>query len=186
MTSFLSTWRNMKQIIIKNGYPRSGKTSFSEYLSEISQEKVFDYSFVTDIKRIADSIGCDGGKTAKGRKFLSDLADIAEEYNNYCSNSIINACNTIDYVLGDYIFCVDVRRPKDIHNLYHRLKENYNVLTLFIDRPSVSDNKQSNTADSEVKAYDYDVTIDNSMDLLWYKRNITNFYADLIGGKFEK
>ena len=62
------------EIFIINGSGGCGKDTFVELFSKhYGPDKVWNYSSVDKVKRIAKEIGWTGAKTEKDRKFLSDL-----------------------------------------------------------------------------------------------------------------
>lgn len=175
----------MKYIFIINGKPRSGKDTFVNILRDTSNYPVFEYSIVSRIKEIAPVFGWNGKKDFKGRKLLADLVDVADNYNDFCFNSVIEKEEVISQVKDIFIYCIHSRRPKDIKKfVQHYTKDNYKVITIFIQRDSISNKKESNTADSDVLDYTYDYYIENNDESnLWeqeFKYNIELFYKDVM------
>ena len=72
-----------QRIFIINGSGGVGKDTFVElFTKHYGEEKVWNYSSVDKVKRIAKEIGWTGTKTEKDRKFLSDLKLLTTEYND--------------------------------------------------------------------------------------------------------
>ena len=78
----------MVKVIICNGRPGVGKTTFQEmcqiYAREEWENKIrVDITSTVDfVKDIAKQCGWDGTKDLKNRKFLSDLKDLLTEWND--------------------------------------------------------------------------------------------------------
>ena len=175
----------MRYIFIINGFPRSGKDTFVDILSEISNLPIFQASWVEKIKLMAQSQGWDGKKNYKGRKLLSDLADSNDDK---CFKFVTDKEKMISAVKNDFIYCIHARRPKNIQELVQyytkACTDMYKVITVCIERKSVQNRKQSNTADLEIHDFIYDYYIHNDYENdNWkneFKENIKIFYNDLI------
>lgn len=140
------------KVILINGSGSWGKDTFVECCKEIETTNIFNLSTVDFVKKIATLCGWDGTKSEKNRKFLSDLKDLLEEWNDV-PNTIIN--NNISYIFGSIIF-IHVREPKNLT----QLKAKYNATTVLINNPNI-EQITSNHADAEVMNYNYDYIIDN-------------------------
>ena len=165
----------MIKVVVVNGRPESGKTTFEKkcrelveasstfWFDETKQMEVAMISTVDFIKQIATECGWDGVKTPRNRKFLSDLKDLLTEWNDVPYQKILEH---IDYmrVFGngyDWILFVDCREPKEIQ----KLKERLNATTVLVRRLGDEMNETSNHADANVFEYEYDYTIKNYGDL---------------------
>ena len=204
----------MKYIVLLNGFPRSGKNTFIDYiykytydsynypmLNQVNNEEqdsilreelyrknwlsVFDISFVTEIKKIAkEHLGWNGSKEEKDRKFLSDFANLTQEYNNFCINSIIKKEEIISSVKNNFIYIIDIRNPEYISNLYQyfSLKGfSYTVCSVFIERNDTIKQYQ-NKDDNNVLDYSYDYYIDNNSDIINFYSGIETFFNKFIFG----
>ena len=176
----------MVKIVVVNGMPGSGKTTFEEMCEEICDPffKVPGFvkgnilcvdicSTVDFVKRVARICGWDGTKTLKNRKFLSNLKDLLTEWNDVPFKQIetrAKARMNTEAAL-DWILFVDCREPAEIQ----KLKEGLNATTVLIRRPSVENKETSNHADSEVFNYDYDLNIYNEYGLDELKILAENF-----------
>lgn len=147
----------MKMIVV-NGSPGSGKTSFAKCCASILKEKfpnceILRTSVVEPIKKIARDLGWDGEKDAKGRQFLADIKDALDDYCGY-THQFINKTSKLPY---DFIF-IDARSDYDISyaELIHKAK------SVYIERLIKEDNEFDNHADMKVKDYEYDYIIDNN------------------------
>lgn len=151
------------KIILVNGMPESGKTTFEKLLKlyglHICHLNVNILSSITPIKEIAKEIGWKGTKTPKDRKFLSDLKDLCTEYNDYPVYWLRSKIIAIDeFHCGNMIFLVDIREPDEIE----RLKKEWNAKALLMRRAAVENNRQSNHADMNVFNCEYDYIIENN------------------------
>ena len=92
----------MIKVVVVNGRPESGKTTFEEkckelvnasstfWLDENKRMMVDVISTVDFIKQIAIECGWDGVKTPRNRKFLSDLKDLLTEWNDVPFNATLD------------------------------------------------------------------------------------------------
>lgn len=149
----------MKQVIIINGYGGVGKDTFVNFCANRIATK--NYSSVTEIKKIAQLLDWDGGKTEKDRKFLSDLKLLATEYSDFpfrcISKQIDNFMKQNEYELL-FIHIRDIPEIKRVVEKYPFVK------TLLITNSNVQP-ITSNVADANVMNYNYTYTIDNSYGL---------------------
>lgn len=169
----------MNHILIINGFKQSGKNTFVTLLRKITQTHILEYGMADRIKNLATIFGWDGEKDAKGRKLLADLIDVTGEYNDFPFNSVV------DYLPEkekNCIYCIHSRRSVDIQKFvdYYKGKEGYEIYTIFIERDNMSDQLESNTADSGVQDYLYDYYIDNNESLEEFKDNIEIFYKEVL------
>lgn len=171
------------RVVIINGKPGVGKTTFEDICAEIIGHAYCNKrSTVDKIKEIAKEGGWDGVKDAAGRKLLSDLKDIFTEYNNMPMNDILLYLKGWEddlayYNVGDHphILFVDDREPEHIEKLKNKL----NAITVLIRRPGDEEIETSNHADENVFEYDYDYYIDNDKDLDRLKQMATIFVNSL-------
>ena len=160
---------NGLRVVIVNGRPGVGKTTFEDICGEIVGNAYYNKrSTVDKIKEIAKEGGWNGVKDASGRKLLSDLKDIFTEYNNMPMNDILLYLKGWEDDLAYYnvgyhphILFVDDREPEHIE----KLKNTLNATTLLIRRPGDEDIGASNHADENVFDYEYDWIINNDGDL---------------------
>lgn len=142
-----------KKIIVINGTGGSGKDTFVSYCKKYCN--IFNFSSIDKIKEIAATMGWDGGKTEKDRKFLSDLKSLASNYNDLPFNCIKESVDEF-YASDSDIMFIHIREPKEIK----RVVDEYNALSLLIKRKNYELIK-SNTSDANVENYDYDYIIEN-------------------------
>lgn len=166
-------YSNGLRVVIVNGKPGVGKTTFEKLARDILGEAFCECrSTVDKVKEIAMYAGWNGEKDLKSRKFLSDLKDICTEYNDMPVTDIIKWLNMWEADLRYYnvsnqphVLFIDDREPEHIQ----RLKEKLDAITVLIRRPGDEDIETSNHADEEVFNYDYDWTIYNNGDLEDFK-----------------
>ncbi|MDV3427646.1 MAG: hypothetical protein LIR50_11600, partial [Bacillota bacterium] len=141
------------KVVIVNGMPESGKTTFEHMCEDIiGSEMCLIYSTIDPIKQIATTIGWDGTKTPRNRKFLSDLKDLLTEFNDYSLHSVENQIEKFENGIKlfdiqgfPHVAFVDCREPGEIE----KLKKALNAVTLLIRRPNVN-MEFSNHADANV------------------------------------
>lgn len=158
------------KIVVVNGAPESGKTTFENlcnYLIEAYPHKYgintcFVFSTINFVKEVAKFCGWNGEKTPENRRFLSDLKDLLTEWGDVPIRKIekgIRNFNISEYSDSTLIF-IDSREPKEIK----RLQNKWGATSILVRRP----NHQilaSNHADAEVENYKYDYIIENDGSL---------------------
>ena len=102
-------------------------------------------------------MGWDGTKDEKSRKFLSDLKDLADEFNDFSTICIENKIKEFMSADAEILF-LHMREPDQIQSFQQKYK---NALSLLIrnDRINVV---TSNHADKNIFKYLYDMELDNS------------------------
>ena len=149
------------KIFIINGYPRSGKDTFCEFIDKNYHKPTFTLSTVDWIKKVAAHCGWDGQKDLRGRKLLSDLKDILIEYDDLPFKKICKDFVDIGYEDEELTFVRLCRETKEIQ----KLKEFFNAKTILVDRPQCAEDNKSNHADMLVNDYEYDIIIKNETTL---------------------
>ena len=156
-------------IYVINGSAQSGKDTFCQMVSKFTGEnftKVF--STVELVKQAARDFGWDGEKTARARKFLSDLKDLLTDWDDIPYKDIerkIRSANADwEYFGIDTSRCaifVMCREPEEIRKFVDRM----GARTILIRRREAEDRSASNHADAEVLNYKYDIEIENNGSL---------------------
>lgn len=162
------------KILCINGSPTAGKDSFVAFCGGENQG-IYSYSMVDGVKEIARRVHWDGSKELRDRKFLSDLKDLVDDYNDFSfknvESKISGAYNYYSRYWIDYnneekeaIFFVHAREPKDIQ----RWKDEHGARALIIRRTDV-EGEYGNHADDQVFDYEYDYCIWNNetLDMLY-------------------
>ena len=165
-----------------SGAPRSGKNLFVSLVAEaLGQDRVYETSTVEVVKDIAKYCGWTGEKSLKDRKFLSDLKDILEEWNDLSYRSIKRFVEdtywwTINYpqLWEKVVIFVHAREEKDIN----RLKKDYGAKSILIRNPIAESTTYSNHADKNVLNSDYDIDIFNSNNSIEEFREIVKFFTE--------
>ena len=185
----------MKQVFIINGSGGVGKDAFVEIAMCSDKCIVRNYSSVTKVKEIARSIGWNGSKSEKDRKFLSDLKLLTTEYNDMPLNDmkkfvsgfmadskdpILN--NVIEHKLPKIVF-LHIREPEEIARALNEFEE-YNAKSIIVKRESVK-HITSNMADANVFNFDYDVTIHNNGTLEELVKKVADFINDVLSNSLK-
>ena len=176
---------NLKAFII-NGSGGSGKDTFCKYIEQLATEKdrlcyVESIYTSTPAKQWAKKMGWDGSKFPSDRRFLCNLKDMLDYWNNATYNHIKD-CFSSYYVTKFYhcynksIFFIHAREEKDIVwiKLYCQNKGIF-CKSILIKRPNVT--KKGNHADDNVEQYiNYDYTILNNGTLENFKKKAQDFF----------
>jgi len=176
------------KIILVNGMPESGKTTFEKFCQEelyINYDIPCEiYSTINPIKNIAKKIGWNGKKTPKDRRFLSDLKDLCTKYSDYSISWIKSKINTdleFYHTKEEIIFFIDTREPEEIE----RLKKEWGAKALLVRRATVENKEHSNHADANVFQYEYDYIIKNIGTLEDLKKIAKNFIMKIENEEWE-
>ena len=155
----------MVKVVIINGYPQSGKSTFVDMCKKSRKKICFEISTVDYIKELAKELGWDGTKTPKNRKFLSDLKDLLAEWNDIPYQKVakeIRIIKTQTKLYGgeceDFVVFIHCREPEEIA----RFKQDFDATTVIVKRDASVEKEQFNHADLEVENFNYDVTILNN------------------------
>lgn len=164
-----------KQVIISNGSGTSGKDTFVEMLNLIKPNIAYKYSSIDLVKKCAEILGWNGGKTEKDRKFLSDLKLLATDYNNAPFNDIKAIVKDFkDNKIETELLFIDIREPDEIDKA---VKE-FNAISLLVRRKNAP-KINSNMADANVENYDYNYIINNDGTLEDLKGQAIIFLKEL-------
>jgi len=162
----------VKKVIIINGSGGIGKDEFVEAVSKYTN--VVNCDSVKIIKDMATLAGCDGKKTEKDRKFLSDLKALVMAYSDmpfrYVSNSIDNFLR-FDFNIKNALIFLHIREPKEIK----RVVDKYGAITVLIRNKKVK-KIESNDSDANVENYDYDFIVKNNTSLIDLEEKARTFF----------
>lgn len=172
----------MIQIIVVNGMPGCGKTTFERYCMKELAPYADMYSTVDFVKEVAAMCGWDGTKTLENRAFLSDLKDLLTKWNDIpfkkVEDKAIQFENELScWGLNDkvaYLF-VDCREPNEIQ----RLCDELGAISVCVRRSEVENKETSNHADRNVLNYKYDYTLYNEDNLSHFYNVIDDFLTVL-------
>lgn len=191
---------NVTNVIIINGTGGSGKSTFCTYCREFASEErmkgkfyggrllpsVVELSTIDYVKSIATSTGWDGKKDDRGRAYLSALKDAMEAYDHIPSrrvmDSIKRAAKQVEHVQSfTYLFFVNIREPDNIAFFTDLCEsEGYPCHSMILTNPSVAP-IQTNHADKNVNAYDYNYGVVNSGTLDELKNVARSFLLCTLG-----
>lgn len=150
------------KVIVINGSGGAGKDLFVKLFQSFYPD-TFNISMIDAVKHMAIDFGWDKDKDEAGRRFLSDLKDVWERYNDGPYEAITWRIEQIQLLYNlrnkdtkSLIIFVHAREPKDIE----RLVSDYNAYTILIRRPA-TDGRFHNHADANVTEWDYDFVYDN-------------------------
>ena len=166
------------KIVIVNGYPCSGKDLLCKFAYE-NRGKVYTYSTIDEVKKLAKIIGWDGQKDERGRKFLSDLKDAMTTYDDLPRKFILKQISkTMETYRNkedsEVIFLVQMREPAEIK----RWVELHNAKAVFVMRSNM-DKKWGNHADDNVFDYPYDYYLFNNSTIEKWAETAINFIDEI-------
>lgn len=167
----------MVKVIIVNGRPGSGKTTFEQFCQKwhYDDEIVAIVSTVDFVKEVALTCGWDGTKTPHNRKFLSDLKDLLTQWNDIPFKKIAKRVEFYRQMEGGHFLFIDCREPEEIE----KLKKAFNATTVLIRRPQQENEETSNHADANVFDYEYDVELYNEYGLAELEVMAARFINDI-------
>lgn len=156
-----------------------GKDTFVELCQkELKYGTIENISTVDLVKEAARILGWNGVKDEKGRKFLSDLKDLACQYSDlsskYIKETIENSSKLDKTKYETKAIFVHCREPEEID----KLKKEFSAITLLITNNRVKP-VESNHADREVQNYDYDYVIENNESLLDLTKESVKFLKEI-------
>lgn len=154
------------KILCINGQGGVGKDSFVNFCGS-ARRGVFNFSMVDGIKEVARRAKWNGSKDLKDRKFLSDLKDLIDEYNDFSfrevEENITRSFKYYDRYWRDFtdnkvepVFFIHAREPKDIQ----RWKDEHGARAVIVRRNEI-EGEYGNHADDQVFDFDYDYIVYN-------------------------
>lgn len=163
--------------MIVNGLPGSGKTTMEMIIKEYFKENlnVCIHSSIDDVKKVAQSIGWDGTKNGKNRKFLSDLKKLLNEFNDFSLQKLCEVYESLKKENQNSLLLIDCREPDEIK----KLVKQFNAITLCIKRSSCENIEFSNDSDKNVYNYNYDYYIYNNGSLEELKDKTIKLVMDI-------
>lgn len=174
------------KIIVINGQGGAGKDEFVGFCG-YEDEGIYNFSMVDGIKQVAETMGWTGSKLSKDRKFLSDLKDLASEYNDYPFQYTLKEVKEAvkDYrryhdLSNEFICFIHARELEDIDRWVY----DYDARALVIRRPEV-EGSFGNHADDNVFEVDYDYEVWNTGSLYQLKETAENFIAKIREEEWE-
>ena len=165
----------MVKVVICNGRPLSGKTTFQQEVSMAlwDDESTFSASISTVdfVKRVAHCAGWDFDKTPENRKFLSDLKRLLAEWNDSPYQEVVKMIKKYQNSDGQWILFVDSREPAEIE----RFKRDFNATTILVRRLGDETQETSNESDANVFNYNYDFEVKNYGDMDFLRQEAYRF-----------
>lgn len=157
----------MTDILIMNGTGGSGKGTVAEYLKELFEFEIKEYSSIDYVKSVATStFGWNGIKDVAGRNLLATIKQAMIAYNDLPTKKVIKEIEwATNY--GVDILIVDIREPDEIEKLvvYCNLQKiqcvTCRVINTLVEEQAARSGL-SLTGDRLYGKYDYDVEIDNN------------------------
>ena len=187
MTMDFSKFNN--KIILINGSGGSGKSTFCSLCKEIVNDiipniniKVYEFSTIDWPKEVARFCGWQGQKTEKDRKFLSDLKEALERWDNSPELKVFQKLLEFNEDKENYyIVFVNCREPKNILNFIKKNQEilNWEIYTLLIKNNNIPQ-IISNIGDASVYNYNYDKIINNDKSLNELKQEAKKYLEEII------
>lgn len=169
------------KIIVINGMPQSGKSTFVGFCMDELGCWGREVSTVDFVKKIAEECGWDKTKTPENRKFLSDLKDLLTDWGDVPYKKIMEdkkvwefSFEQFDIPTKDCFLFIHCREPKEIQKFVDRV----GAETLLIRRASVEGQEQSNHADADVFNFKYDYEIVNDGELKDLKDKAKKFLKE--------
>lgn len=162
----------MKQILVVNGYPRSGKDTLALLLGKYKEVQVF--SSVDPIKEVALTLGWDGNKDEAGRKFLASLKKCCVEYDDLPLKWLLDKCTTFKSGSAE-VLVLFVRESEEIQ----KLRQKVNIVTVFVTNNRVK-NVVSNPSDANISTDGYDIYLDNNGTLEDFEAEIKSKVVEVL------
>ena len=105
-----------KHILIVNGYPCAGKTTFEQIIAKKYPSIIF--SSIDPIKKIAKDIGWDGKtKTESLRNLLSSIKKATTEFNDYPFKATSRVIEDFFNDKNTKFLMIDIREPEEIRKI---------------------------------------------------------------------
>lgn len=174
------------KILCINGQGGTGKDTFVSFCGK-KKDGIFNYSMVDGIKELARLGRWSGAKELKDRKFLSDLKDLFDNYNDFSFQDVLKnitddslICELWLQPKNEMICFVHAREPKDIE----RWRNDFGARAVIIRRPQIEGN-YGNHADDQVFDCEYDYEINNQGTLKELKAMAEAFIENIRKEKWE-
>lgn len=174
------------KIIVINGQGGVGKDTFVAFCGN-EDHGIFNFSMVDEIKRVAKILHWTGSKEPKDRKFLSDLKDLASEYNDFPFQHTINKIKDALRVYGRFgrsthnmVCFVHAREPEDIN----RWVNDYGARALLIRNERI-EGEYGNHADDSVMKASYYYTVYNNEGLYELEQKAKKFIDEVRKEEWE-
>ena len=161
-----------KFVLIVNGNPGSGKSTFAEIVSK--QAETIIYSSIDHVKHVYKRyFNWDGKKTDESRKFLSDMKHFMTIETDILENDLRQKYAEFGYSQAKYLI-IDIREASEIK----KYKKMFNAKTILISSdlaPIVVTNK----SDAQVHSTEYDYELDNDGNIADFEKAVKTFLIQL-------
>ncbi|QIG68801.1 hypothetical protein EVB68_064 [Rhizobium phage RHph_Y2_6] len=174
----------MRNVIIINGYPQSGKDTFANMVLEYLITYGLWGSNISSIKPVWDMLKDQGipmdNKGPEERALAAEVKGALNRYKRYadrmtCSKILDSFPENTAWVFKHGVTFLHIREPESIAFCKQVLStNNVTTQTLFIDRPDANRN-MGNPVDEGVENYIYDFRITNSGSLDDFKAQAIEF-----------
>lgn len=165
-----------KTVLVINGAGGVGKDTLCAMASK--KFKVENISSITPIKEIASSMGWNGAKDDKSRKFLADLKQLSVEYNDYPTAWAAERYN--EFMAGDKeVLFVHIREPEEIAKFLKATGGQAKAL-LIRGGDRMTKRTYGNAADDCVENYNYDYYFVNDKTLDVAEREFCAFIGEIL------
>lgn len=180
----------MKHVVIVNGKPESGKTTFeNECINLLDKSEMAHghiWSSIDFIKEVYKSFGWDGVKTPKARKHLSELKKIWVETSNGPVGHILNKIIIELTYYEDHVVFVDIREENEIIEMSEILKSlrpiGITCTTMLVTREDCNGLEYGNKSDDSVGQNEslYEHIINNNGTVDELREQARNFIKKLL------
>lgn len=171
-----------KTVIIINGRGGCGKDTLCDIAGR--SYKVLNFSSITPIKQLAREAGWKGEKDPRSRKMLADLKKILCDYNDLCTNYLLDRLDAfLESENDNEIMFAHIREASEIDKFKKAAEKRCRVVTLLVKRETedYSHEALGNSSDDEVETYDYDhVFVNDAPDLTKLAKRFNSFLKKIL------
>lgn len=153
-------------LILINGYAGAGKDTFVKFFTEEAErndKRVVNLSSITPVWQMLKNQGIDmDRKGPEERKLAAEVKAALDNYNFLATRLVLESAHSQFVQHADYVF-VHMREPRALGfsiNYWQRYANQYDLRTLFIDRPQPT-LAVGNVADDSVRDFQYLDTVLN-------------------------
>ena len=194
----------MKYILIFNGYPQSGKTTFQNMIA--NRHSSIIYSSIKPIVDFTDNMICNCGYKNLETLYNKEKSKKSDVYRRFLSNAKkmlyeVDNGNFINKIILDKVynfvddkdcefFMIDIREPKHIKSFTDSVLSDINLVnklmvkTVFVE--GSNERLYFNTSDDNVEKYSYDYKIKNLYSLEELEMYALPKFLELLKENWEK
>lgn len=158
-------------VVIVNGFPRSGKDETVKqtviHLRDMGINAA-QFSSIDPFRHAVEALGLDPHKkTPAMRALLSEWKASADKHFDFSTQQVANQCRATfnannGSLLNERVAFTFIREPHNIAKLKEALKHDEMVVLAVLVKSDRSETVDSNTSDTDVENYEYDVVINNN------------------------